>query len=325
MRKVLSAAAIGLAAVLVLPALAQEWKPTRAVEIIAPATPGGGFDTDARRLQKILQENKFLDVPITVVNRPGGGGAIGWNSLNSGSNDGHTVAVSTTTLLTTDIVGTSGLRYTDFTPIAVMANGYLVLAVQEKSEFKSPQDLISAIKKNPKSVTFAASPGPGNANHILIAMIARSIGVDVADIPIVYFPSAADVAVALLGGHVKVAVGTIPPFMQHKEANTLRFLAVGAPQRLPGKLSDVPTLREAGADAVFLNWRGVIGPKDMKSEQVTYWEGILKQVSETAEWQKENERAYNVVDFTTGQAARDMLAAQYDEVKSIMRELGLAK
>lgn len=308
-----------------LPAAAQDWKPTGPLQIIAPATPGGGFDTDARRLQKVLQGLPDVDSPIVVVNRPGGGGAIGWASLNTGRNDGHTVAVSTTTLLTTDIVGTSNLDYREFTPIAVMANGYLVLAVQESSRFQTPGDIVDAMKQDPKSVRFAASPGPGNANHILISMIAKSIGVDPTQIPIVYFASAAEVAVAVLGGHVDVGVGTIPPFMQHREANTMRFVAVGAPERLPGKMSDVPTFAEIDVDAVFLNWRGVIGPKDMEPGPVAYWENLLRKVTEDAEWVADNENSYNVVRFTSGQEARDMIDEQYEAVKAVMQDLGLAK
>lgn len=321
MRSMFFAAAA--AALVAAPATAQDWEPTGTVSIIAPASPGGGYDGDARRLQKVLDESEIVDVPVNVINRPGGGSTIGWNSLNQGEADGHTIAVSSTTLLTTDIVGTNPLQYTDFTPIAIMANGYLVFAVQDGSNFEAPQDLIDALKADPTSVRFAASPGPGNANHILISMLARSIGVDVAKLPIAFFGSAGEVAVALLGGHVDVAVGSIPPFMQHVDAGNMRILAVGAPKRLPGKLADVPTWKENGVDAVFLNWRGIIGPKDMTPEQVAFWEKALEEVSQDPEWVAGNERSYNVVEFVAKPAG--MLAEQYSAVRDVMEELGLAK
>ena len=71
---------ISLAAAL-QPAAAQ-WKPDKTIEIIAPSGPAGTTDRTARVVARILQKYKMVEVPIHVVNKPGGSGTIGYTYLN---------------------------------------------------------------------------------------------------------------------------------------------------------------------------------------------------------------------------------------------------
>src|SRR5258705_4059056 len=80
------------------------WKPDKPIEIVVGTGPGGGQDKSARTLNRILVEKRLVDVPVTVVNKPGGGGAVGWTYLNQHAGDGHIVYVGNPTLLTNHIV-----------------------------------------------------------------------------------------------------------------------------------------------------------------------------------------------------------------------------
>ncbi len=302
-----------------------QWAPSRHIEIIAPATPGGGFDTQARTLQRLLQDNKLIQTPMTVVNRPGGGGTLGWTLLNQQPKDGHAVAVASTTLLTNDVIGVSDLKYTDVTPVAILATEYLVFSVKADSPIKTGADLIALLRKSPKSITFSTAPGPGNANHILIGAIAKAAGVDIKHVPIVFYKSAAESATALLGGHVDCVVGSIPPVLHHAEKGTLRIIALAAPKRHTGLLANVPTWLESGVDAIFVNWRGVVGPKSMTVDQIAFWEAALMKLTTTSDWDKTTERFFQVNEFHGSKAMREFLGKQYQQIRTSMIELGMVK
>src|SRR5688572_31845344 len=94
------------------------WKPTRHVELVAPSAAGGGSDTIARLVQRVLQENRIVEVPVNVVNKAGAGGTLAWSGLNQHPGDGHYISISTANLLTNLIAGRSTLSYTELTPIA---------------------------------------------------------------------------------------------------------------------------------------------------------------------------------------------------------------
>jgi putative tricarboxylic transport membrane protein len=116
---------------------AQVWKPEKPVEIIIGTSAGGPQDRTGRLIQKILQEAKLAPTPVNVVNRPGGGGAIGLAYLNQHQGDGHYLMINAISLLTNHITGKSALAYTDFTPIAIMGIEYVGVSVRADSPLKS--------------------------------------------------------------------------------------------------------------------------------------------------------------------------------------------
>lgn len=114
-----------------------EWRPDRNVEIVVGTAPGGGVDKTARLIQKILQEKRIADTPVTVVNKPGGGGSIGWTYLNQHPGDGHFIAVTPLNLLTNHITGTSQISPDEITPLPLLGAEYIV--------FKSGGDSATAL------------------------------------------------------------------------------------------------------------------------------------------------------------------------------------
>src|SRR5688572_30178842 len=100
---------LALAHVPLSSAQAPAWKPARSVEIVVGVGPGGGIDRTARVVQKILQDEKLIDVPASVVNRPGGGGTIAQAALNQRQGDAHVWEITATSLLTNHITGRSVL------------------------------------------------------------------------------------------------------------------------------------------------------------------------------------------------------------------------
>jgi putative tricarboxylic transport membrane protein len=301
------------------------WKPSKNVELVAPATPGGGYDTLARKLHKVIQDAKLITTPFNVVNKPGGASGIGWGYVSQHAGDAHFIAVASSTLLTNDIAGINPFKWTDLTPLAVLSTEYLVFSVRAENKFKGAKELMDAVRANPKAAVFATAPGPGNANHIIMGLMAKAIGANVAQMPLVFFSSAGDSMTAALGGHVDVVISSIPPVLEQVKAGKMRTLAVGAPQRLHGVLANVPTLRELGANAVFVNWRGVIGPKDMSKEQIRYWEDLLGAAGKTDAWKSYSEETSSIPTFMDSASSVRFMQTQHSELRVVMQELGLAK
>src|SRR5262249_8395006 len=109
------------------------WKPEKPIELIAPSAPGGGTDRTARLIQKIWQERRALDVPVTVANKPGGQGTVALPYLKTHAADAHYLEIASAVVLTNHIIGASPFSYTDFTPIAMLNSEYVVFAVKADS------------------------------------------------------------------------------------------------------------------------------------------------------------------------------------------------
>ncbi|MBT7768954.1 MAG: hypothetical protein HN705_03135, partial [Rhodospirillales bacterium] len=125
-----------------------EWKPTRNVEILVPAGVGGGNDRAARMVHKILKDHKFLPVSVSIVNKPGAGGAIAYAYLNQFKKNGHHVALYPTSLLTRPISGRSDITFRDLTPLGHLFNEYSVVMVRNDSPIKTGKHLINILKKD---------------------------------------------------------------------------------------------------------------------------------------------------------------------------------
>jgi putative tricarboxylic transport membrane protein len=316
---------IVLAASLATPGAAQQWKPTRNVEIIAPSAAGGGSDDVARLLQRILQERKLVDVATTVVNRPGAGGAIAWTTLNQHPGDGHYLSISTANLLTNHITGTSALGYTDLTPIAQLFSESVAVAVRADSPIRNGKDLLARLKADASALSAAVGTSLGNTGHIALALATRAAGGDARKLKAVVFSAAAQGQSALLGGHVDLIASPASNVVPHVLEKRIRVIAVSAPARLGGALADVPTWRELGADVVVDNLRGVVGPKDLPASQVAYWEGVLGRLVAMDEWRQNLEQHVRASSFTGSAGSRKALELQYEQMRAGLAELGLAK
>lgn len=301
------------------------WKPERNVEIIVPSAAGGGADRTGRVIQKVLQDKRMLDVSSSVMNKPGGGGAVGWAYLNQHPGDGHYLALSSPTLLTNRITGSNPLSYTDLTPIVQLFSEYLAVAVKTESSIKGAKELLERLMAEPGSLTIAIGTAPGGANHIGVALAAKGAGVDIRKLKIVVFKTGSESLTALLGGHVDVVASSPANIRKLYEAKQIRVLAVAAPKRLRGAFADVPTWSEHGIDAVFANWRCLMGPRGMNQAQVTYWEDVFSKLVKTDDWKKDLETNHWDGNFLNSEASKKFIEAQNEVASRTLVELGLAK
>jgi len=301
------------------------WKPARNVEIVVGVAPGGGIDRTARVVQKILQDQRLLEVTATVVNKPGGGGTIAQAYLNQRPGDAHVWEISATSLLTNHITGKSAIGHKDFTPLAMLADEYIGFLVRADSPLTTGRDLLDLLRSDPGALPIGIATAAGNTNHIAAGLAAKAAGGDVRRLKVVVFGSGGESMTALLGGHVGLVVTPSANAIAHLQAGKMRVLAVASPARLEGALAIVPTWKEQRADVVVANWRPAIGPKGLSAAQVAFWEDALARVTSSDEWKSDVARSGSVSHYLNSRDLSAFFDAQYAQFRTVLTELGLAK
>ena len=306
-------------------AATQDWKPTKEVTIVVGTAPGGGQDAAARALQKMLTQLKLVDVPIAVVNKPGGGGGVAWAFLNQHPGDGHFLQIANPLLLTNAIMGRAVVTYNDVTPVAMLFTSSTAGSVRPDSPFRTGTELAARLKQDSASVSASIGSSLGYTNHISVSLLAKAAGGDPRKVRAVVFQGSGEAMTALLGGHVDLINTDASNVIPHMQAGKMRVLGVSSPRRLAGGLAEVPTWREQGYDVVVSTWRMLAGPRGMSPAQVAYWEGIMTKLVQSEDWKKDLERNVFEANFVKSEDVKPYLRTQSEQFRGVLTELGLAK
>lgn len=304
---------------------ASKWTPSGPVELIVAAGAGGGNDRTARMLAKVLTEGQFVKSNIVVINKPGAGGVIAQNYLNTHQGSGNYLMLTNPALITNPLIGVGAANYTEVTPVVQLLTEYVVLFTRQKSDLKSGTDVIARWKRDPGSLALAVAPGVGAGPHIAAAMVAQAAGVDPAELRIIPYATAGEALNALLGGHVDLMSSTPMNVISQLESGKIRALGITSPVRLAGAFASVPTWREQGSDIDFGNWRGVVGPMGMKQNQLAFWENAFAQLTATPEWKAELESELAIDEYMNSSDSKALLDRENIRLGKILAQLGLAK
>jgi tripartite-type tricarboxylate transporter receptor subunit TctC len=248
--------------------------PTKPVELVLPYGPGGSHDLTARAVASVAQP--YLGQPLLVVLKPGGGGAVGSQSVIRAKPDGYTLLFGGSGPNTTfALVQKAPIGPEQFTPVARINYSAPILAVRADAPYKSFKELVDYAKKNPGKVNFANS-GPWGAADLPMRMIGRAAGFEYNNIP---HDGGGPSLLAVLGGHADATFGFTAQLMPQIAAGKIRPLAITDVKRHPD-LPTVPTVKEEGYDVVFTMWRSVLAPKATPPAVVDKLEGAFKKLSE---------------------------------------------
>ena len=291
--------------------------PSRGLEFVAGYTPGGGHDIMLRTMQKIIQEEKIVGVPITVVNKPGGAGAVSLGSLNGHKGDGHFLMASTSSFITTPLTSNVGLAYKNFTPIARLGLDPELLLVNAKSNLKSLKDIAAADK-----VLNVGGTGKGGIEQIVTITFAKALGKKLNYIP---FQSDGEVVTALLSQQVDFVVsnpGSAGDFLKTGQFKALAITTEKRSQLLP----DVPTFKEQGYDITLSLFRGVVAAGDIGPAEKKYLADMVKKLSESKAWKEGYLEKNRVEGAFLGPDEYAAFLAKMNEVYRIsLTELGIIK
>ena len=301
------------------------WRPDKAVEIILPTAAGGINDQVARVMQKILQEEKLLTVPVVPINKAGGNQILAIVYLNQHAADPHYLLYSTPTPFTNELAGITTQRYTDLAPIALLFVEHTVITVRSDSPIKNMRDLISFLKADPESIAFGLG-ARGGVNHLALSQAVKSAGIDPRKLKAVIFKTNAESLTAMMGGHVQVVGSSVSAAFAQAQAGGVRILGIAAPQRMTGAMAHVPTLREQGIDVNGVsNWRALFGAKGLTPAQIAFWEEALARTVATNDWRRLVEENNLTPKFLRSRDCATYLEGEYAATKAVMADLGLVK
>jgi tripartite-type tricarboxylate transporter receptor subunit TctC len=294
--------------------------PDRPITLIVPNPPGGTNDIQGRALAEAAK--KFLPSPITIVNRPGGGGAVGISEAVQARPNGYTLAVGglSSCIL---IPLTAKVPYkgpADFQPVIKIANIPLVLAVQAQSSWKTMPELLSHAKTSPGKIR-AGTAGIGSLHHLHLENLKGKAGVDMTHVP---FAGGAESTTALLGGHIEAVI--LPPsvVVGHVKAGKIRILGIFDEKRHP-MAPEVPTFREMGYDITQGNYALILVPKKTPEPVVTVLHDALKKAIETDFFRKfAEEHGYLISSRGLGDLAKE-LEHDFAVFGEMVKKLGLRK
>ena len=276
--------ALALVATLPSPASAQAKVPTRPVQFICPWAEGGGTDRIARMLAVLLE--KHLGQPVTVLNRTGGGGALGHSAGATAAPDGHTITIVTVDLAMMHWTELTPLRqiptYKDFTPVALLNIDPAGVQVAPTSEWKRLKDLLEYVKANPGKV-WASGSATGGIWDLARAGMLKAAGIPVDAMPYVPSTGAAPALQELVAGRVQVVTVALVEGRPLIDAGKVRALAYIAEKRDPA-FPNVPTLKELGINWSMGAWRGIALPKGTSPEIVAVYEKALEKIVKSKEF-----------------------------------------
>jgi putative tricarboxylic transport membrane protein len=304
-------------------ATAQDNYPSRPVEVIVPYAPGGGSDIMVRNMVKVIEQHKLVPVPIAVVNKAGGGGAIARTQFSQAQPDGYTLGVMDPNPVLQQLLGEAPQNYrTDFTYIAKLVDDVNFLIVKTDSSVKTLADAVAEIKKRgPKRFSIAGT-ATGSQDHVASIDFDAAIGQQT---NYLVTKSGGEVLTTLLGGHVDAAWANPSECIEQYKAGQVRILAVGDTKRL-ADFPDVPTFKEAGVDMVSYNWRGIGGPPRLPKPVVDYWTDVLGKMRETPDWKQGYlARVYQEDGWLVGEQLMSYVHKEHDQFKGMFEKLGMLK
>lgn len=297
-----------------------QWFPARPMEFVVHTSPGGGTDILARVTAEILTRNKWITQPLTVSNRPGGGGAIAYGYVKSKRGDPHVLmAVASLTMLTVGLRPDLQLGPEHYTPIAFLAQDPQALMVNIDAPYKTFKEFIETARREPGALT-ASITSPGGSGQLLVWLIERATGTK---FKTVSFKGGSEAIMQVMGGHVHFTTENISEAVSAVESKKLRVLAVSSGQRL-AIVPDVPTLKELGHDIHFGTGRGFAMPAGVPKEAAAYMEAQLERVYKSPEWKDHTAKHLwenlwmGSADYTKHLAARRVQQLEF------MQSIGLA-
>jgi putative tricarboxylic transport membrane protein len=299
---------------------ASNWKPERPVEFVVQASAGGGSDIFARTMAKILTNEKIVTVPINVVNKPGGSGAVAYSYLRTKRGDPHVIATATSSYLTTPIQGHSPVSYKDFTNVSVLCVEDYVAVVRKESPYMSLKDLVAAAKKKPNGIRIGGS-SVGSSDNIIENRLEKAAGIQ---LNYIVFQSGGEANAALLGGSVDMAGPNPSEAAQLITAGRLRPIAMFSPERLD-KWPNVPTAREQGFDVTLEQYRGVIAAGGLTKEQSLFWQNAMLKMFQSKDFKKYMDDNGLRPLLKVGDDADKYIAQLSQFYTEILTELGIAK
>jgi tripartite-type tricarboxylate transporter receptor subunit TctC len=305
MKIVKSLAAFAAGLLLSLSAAAQTW-PHKPVRFIVPFPPGGATDISARLLSEKLTE--LWGQSVVIENRGGAGGGVGAAEAAKMTPDGHNFFFPSGSVVTANQHIYAKLNYDpekDFVPVTNVVTGPQVLVVPASSPFKSVQELIAAVKKEPGKYTFGHA-GIGSQIHLAAENFVYQAKLDAISVP---YKGEGPALAGLIGGETTFMLPNMAAAIGHVAGGRLRALGVTSAEEAP-QMPGVPPIGRTVTGFVNSGWFGIVAPAGTSPEII---DRMYKDVKKALDDTRMKARFYAMGLAPVGNSPADLAKALKEE------------
>lgn len=304
----------------ITPSFAQPY-PTKPIEVIVHTSAGSGGDVVSRAVAEIIRANKFLPQGLSVTNRVGGSGVVGFSYFKTRRGDPYTMMSVTGTILALAYRPEINIGLENYTPLALFAIDPQTIMVPVDSPYKTFKELIEAARAKPETLVAATTSIQGTGRMVIHLMEKAVPG---AKFKFVTFKGGSEAVTSVAGGHTTFTTENLSEGQGFVEGKKVRVLAIAADKRLP-QAPDVPTMQELGYPITAGTIRGFTFTAGVPKEAVVTMEAALKKAHDSPEWKEIAKRNIYQDTFLGSAEFTKFLAARLIEYKEFYDAIGLGK
>ncbi|MGW4947323.1 Bug family tripartite tricarboxylate transporter substrate binding protein [Actinoplanes sp. NPDC004185] len=298
--------------------------PTKTVQLMVPAAPGGGWDLTARTMQKAMTDGKLVEQPVEVYNVTGAAGTIGLAQLVSKNRgDAHHLMVMGLVMVGGVVANKSPVKLDQVTPIATLTAEQEVIVVPAASKYQNLKQLMDDAKAAPASVNWGGGSA-GGTDQILVGLLAKAAGADPKAMKYVAYSGGGEAKAALLSGDLTAAVSGQSEFKDLVASGKVRALAVsGATGVDVGGGSPAPTVKEQGYDVELMNWRGVVAPPGIDAPTKQAVTALVDRLHSSESWKSALQKQGWEDFYKSGDAASTFFTSENQRITTVLTDIGL--
>jgi putative tricarboxylic transport membrane protein len=290
------------------------------LRIMVPNPPGSGYDITARTVASAL-DDAGIAPGVEVFHLPGAGGLVGAQRMRYESGNGQLLMLMGQGLVGSQWTSSAPVRLQDLTAVARLIEEPCVLVVTPDSPYQNLADLIEQWRRDPAAVAAGGGSLPGGPDHLVPMLLAREIGIPAPAVTYQRYDGGGELLAAILDRRIAFGVAGPSEYADQIASGQLRVLAVTGPDRVPG--IDAPSLREAGQDVVFTNWRGLVAPPDLtQAERQALFDAVAR-LRDTPQWRSALATNGWHDAYLAGPDFARFLDAEVTRLNTVMTELGL--
>ncbi|MEM8623681.1 MAG: tripartite tricarboxylate transporter substrate-binding protein [Pseudomonadota bacterium] len=291
------------------------------IHFLIPGGAGGGWDGTARGTGEALTKAGIVG-SATYENMSGGGGgkAIA-HIIETAPKAENTLMVNSTPIVIRSLQGVFPQSFRDLTLVAGTIGDYAALVVNTDSSIQSFGELKAAIDADPTNVAIGGGSVAGGMDHLVAALVMKSTGIDPLKVKYIPYDAGGKAMAGLLSGEIKALSTGFSEAIDLARQDQVRILCVTSAERVAAA-AEVPTCKEEGADAEFVNWRGFFGPPGLSEDKRQAYVAAFTKMYDTEEWEAVRARNGWVEIFNPGDEFASFLETQEKQIGDLMRELG---
>ncbi len=294
--------------------------PSKPITLIVPFVPGGGTDSIARDVGKLLSEK--LEQAVIVENKGGGGGAIGANFVAKAPADGYTLLFATSTFATNSSLESS-LPFDpdrDFSPVALIGKGPILIVVSKSLGVKNINELLAYAKKKDSNLNFC-SAGNGSINHLSGELFKAKTGISMTHIP---YKGSGPAVIDLIAGRTQVFFSTVPTILPFVKQKNVDLLAVTGNKRM-ALFPSIPSTQEAGIkDFDVSTWWGILAPANTPKAVVDKLNQAINEITAQDQLKERFISEGASIERETPQEFQSTLRKELAMWKSLVKSAGLS-